>query len=230
MPTKTSKLKEGKQGIKELSSKDGCLLLNALQIGNLKLIKSNMEKIKKDEITVIVTAEPTTRDAPTPAPKSAAATHIKQKKAAFIGIYSNNESKSKIHPAINVKSPASVTKKQQPSKLVYTISSDSDLSPALTAKQPLPKKHTVTVYTDSDLDDSFIAEKDWSLPSPSAKQQSTKKCAAIIVSNNENDKALSDDKKQHRLTPPDANETIGSDDNYINEEDNKFESGTALTF
>lgn len=64
MLNKTSKRGKEKQGIKDLDSKDGHILLNALQSSQLKVCKANLEKIKTDSIAVITTASPTTSDAP----------------------------------------------------------------------------------------------------------------------------------------------------------------------
>ncbi|KAG5333734.1 hypothetical protein C0989_004997 [Termitomyces sp. Mn162] len=119
MPHKTSKPKKGKQGIKELSSKHGHLLLIALQSGELRVVNTNPIKIKNNKIAVITTAKPTSNNAPTvygqaifamqeatyvkidldneqktnstgkPAPKSMAATHVKHKKSTYVKIKFN---------------------------------------------------------------------------------------------------------------------------------------------
>ncbi|KNZ81569.1 hypothetical protein J132_11388 [Termitomyces sp. J132] len=65
MPNETSKPKKGKQRIKNLGNKDGCLLLIALQNRDLKFVKADSAKIKNNEIAVIATAEPTTNNAST---------------------------------------------------------------------------------------------------------------------------------------------------------------------
>lgn len=156
MPNETSKPKKGKQGIKDLGNKDGRLLLTALQNGELKIIKADPEKIKKDEVAVIATAEPTTSDASTvharaifasgktwignPAPKSTALTRVKRKKPLIIDVMSDDEQDIILPPTVkNDKShhPPPL-KKQSSIKPVYTISSDSEeLPPAPAMKQPL---------------------------------------------------------------------------------------------
>ncbi|KAG5715651.1 hypothetical protein E4T56_gene447 [Termitomyces sp. T112] len=151
MPTKTSKPKKGKQGIKDLGSKDGHFFLAALQNGKLKNIRSDIKKIKKTHIGPA-------------APKSTAITYVKQKMAAFIEVESDNEQKSDLPPA---KVP-----KQLPPNFLYTISSNSeDLPLAPMAKQPLPKKHVVNVSTDSDPDDPSPTQKRNPPPPPPLAQQ-----------------------------------------------------------
>ncbi|KAG5352519.1 hypothetical protein C0989_001953 [Termitomyces sp. Mn162] len=119
--------RKAKQGIKDLGNKDGHLLLTALQTSQLEIAKADSDKIKKDKITVIATAEPTTNDTSTvhshavfasgktwvgqPAPKSAALTHVRHKKA---------------------------------STLTSTV---EELPPAPTIKPAPPKKHVPSVET-----------------------------------------------------------------------------------
>ncbi|KAG6901081.1 hypothetical protein C0995_001116, partial [Termitomyces sp. Mi166 len=91
------------------TSQDDCnghLLLLAFQSGELKIVKEDLEKIKKNMIVDIATVEPTIHDAPNvhaqaiftnektwigkPAPKSAALPHIKKRKQAIINVESED--------------------------------------------------------------------------------------------------------------------------------------------
>ncbi|KAG6872444.1 hypothetical protein C0995_009701 [Termitomyces sp. Mi166 len=113
MPNETSKPEKNKQGIKDLGSKDGCLLLTALQSSQLKIVKANSAKIKKDKLpsslllspqymmpppSILVPSLPVAKHglARLPPPISAAATHVMHKKTAIIEI--------KRHSTVEIKS------------------------------------------------------------------------------------------------------------------------------
>ncbi|KAG6881939.1 hypothetical protein C0993_012438, partial [Termitomyces sp. T159_Od127] len=234
MPTETSKPKKGKQGIKDLGSKDGRLLLTALQNGELKIIKSDIEKIKKDKIAIIATAEPTTNDAPTvhsravfasgktwvgpAAPKSAANTRIKRKKHVSIKVQSDDEQKSTDDEQKSNLRPPSKVPQQQPPKPVYTISSDSeDLPLAPMAKRPLPKKRVVNVSTDSNPNDLSPAQE--RNPSNAATVSATRKTPSppsptakrqfskkrmVIIASDNDGNEVSSDTKKRRRFSPPA--------------------------
>lgn len=202
LPNETSKPKKGKQGIKDLGNKDGRLLLAALQSGELKIVKADLEKIKKNEIAVIATAEPTTFDACTiharaifangktwigkSAPKSAALTRIKKRKPAVIDVESGED------------------EPQQPS-IVYTISSSDSEEPPPPAA---PKKHDSTIKADFDPDDPG-REKQPPVkqppPPPPVKQRKVappKMHISTVNTDSDPDDASTANKKQPHPVPP----------------------------
>ncbi|KAG6882558.1 hypothetical protein C0992_011342, partial [Termitomyces sp. T32_za158] len=139
MPNETSKHGKGKQGIKGLGNKDGHVLLTSLQSGELKIIKADPEKIKKEVIAVIATADPTSDNAPEVrsralyasgkmlsgqfAPKSNAATRVRRRKAPKPVIEINSDSSEEL----TNNGPPPVSRMQQPPlRSVVSVSSDAD--------------------------------------------------------------------------------------------------------
>ncbi|KAH0581726.1 hypothetical protein H2248_011411 [Termitomyces sp. 'cryptogamus'] len=178
MPNETSKPKKGKQGIKDLGNKERCLLLTALQTGQLKIVKAESDKIKNDEIAVIATAKPTTFNSVTVhscavfasgrtwigllAPKSTTATHVKHKKSlnltSIVEVASANKQETNPPPTANKNKSHSSDSEELPS--------------APNAKQAPSKKHVVTTETDLDPDNPISANDSQPSPPPPVKQAS----------------------------------------------------------
>ncbi|KAG6819412.1 hypothetical protein H0H93_012072 [Arthromyces matolae] len=141
------------QGIKDLSTKDGRLLLTALQDGSLTIRKADQTSIMSDAIAVIKTAPPTHRDdlcvrsrgiyasgktfVGGGCPKTAATTRVRPKKVVVVDVSSDSSAPP----------TASVADSSKPSakKILPTfvdISSDSSPPPP---KLPLHGKSTTSL-------------------------------------------------------------------------------------
>ncbi|KAG6899359.1 hypothetical protein C0993_011000, partial [Termitomyces sp. T159_Od127] len=208
--------KEGNsQGIKDLGTKHSRVLLTALQGDQVKLVKTDYDKIVQNSVPVIATSLPTDRDPPLclarslfangevvlgqAAVKSSAATRIKRKKVAQEVISIESDTPSPKPATAASKPPAAV---QKPSKTnrrchVEVESADSD------SDRPTP---------------------------PAKKKQSTKRIVAVVSSDfDDNPKNM----KRRRLSPTDSeNDTnaIGSGDDYIDDQgDDMSEAGLKVS-
>ncbi|KAG5338730.1 hypothetical protein C0989_006394 [Termitomyces sp. Mn162] len=229
MPNEMSKQEKGKQGSKELGSKDGCVLLNTLQNHQLKGVKTTFKKFE-EEIAIITTADLTTNDSlmMTKDSKPSQTKHVAAnneteddsatvKKATSKPLLPPAPSKQhsqKKHVTIvsdktNIDMPTA-RKDDKPSgtRHLATVSSktadDANLLPSLSLnKQPSQKRHVVIVSSEMDID----------IPM-NKSLLNQKKPVTITSTDSEGDKVLFDS-KHCRLSPPDASEDpIGSNNNY----------------
>ncbi|KAG6886698.1 hypothetical protein C0992_002761 [Termitomyces sp. T32_za158] len=254
MPHETSKpnkMKKGKQGIKDLGNKDGRLLLAALQEGELKIIKADLDAIKNDEIAVISTAAPTTSDSSNVysrciyasgkttvgkrAPISAAVTRVKRRRK-IIEIDSDDDEIILPPAAAKVSLYRSSDSEEKPTatqKRIATVDIDSNDGSPVVEKNKSP--HTEDPPPPSVPNTLSTTEQPPSIPNAATKQPpsipNTLATAMAITSpvipsvQHENS---SDTNKRRRLSLPDASkDPFGSGDDYVQEGDEESETGVA---
>ncbi|KAG6818848.1 hypothetical protein H0H93_001072 [Arthromyces matolae] len=198
------------QGIKDLSTKDGRLLLTSLQDGTLTIRKADRSSIMNDTIAVIKTALPTHRDdlcvrlrgiyasgrtfVGGGCPKTGATTRVRPKKVTVVDVSSDSSDP----PTANIadSSNPSTAKKMPPA--VVDISSDSSSPPPM-----VPKTTT-----------SLSGSKQPPHPAPRSKRSAPK-----IGSSSDDEEETSESRKRPRCSPThlgkEGKEDAGSGDDYV---------------